>query len=131
MSELTGLLRPTRACKFSAYRRISRAVSQHYEAAFRGSELHAAQFTILSTLAQTGAMPLVKLAAFLGMERTTLTRNLEPLVKRNLVVSETNEDGRIRQVALTSSGESAVRNTFPRWEAAQATVEEVLKQHRV
>ena len=129
MSELADLLRPTRDCCCSAYRRIGRAVTQHYEAALHESGLHIAQFTILSTVAQAGALPMSKLAAFLGLERTTLTRNLALLAKRGLVEIGGDEDGRVRRVTLTAAGERAVREAFPRWQAAQDTVDKVLRKH--
>ena len=42
----------------------------------QGSGVRATQFTILSQLMLRGEMPIGKLASFLGMERTTLSRNL-------------------------------------------------------
>ncbi len=131
MRPLQELLRPTRNCVCSAHRKASRAVTQHYEAHFRRSGLRATQFTMLSTLAQTGRMPLSKLAAVLGLERTTLTRNLAPLVGRGLVDLEDDEDRRVRNALLTRDGEQAVREAFPLWQAAQATVGKVLVKHRI
>lgn len=95
----------------------------------RGSGLHITQFTILSSLAQAGSMPVSKLAAFLGLERTTLTRNLALLAKRKLVTFEGREDARVRQVALTGEGESAVRVALPNWQVAQASIDTVLREH--
>ena len=43
------------------------------------SGIRVTQFTILSQLMLRGEMPIGKLAGILGMERTTLTRNLAPL----------------------------------------------------
>ena len=44
-----------------------------------GYRIRGTQFTILSQLMLRGEMPLGRLAGLLGMERTTLTRNLAPL----------------------------------------------------
>lgn len=128
MEVLQNLLKPTQGCVCSAYRKASRAVTQHYEAAFRGSGLRATQFTILSVLAQTGPMPLSKFASELGMERTTLTRNLTPLVTRSLVELDAEKDARVSLVTLTSQGETVLRESFPLWEAAQKAVDNVLKK---
>ena len=76
-------------------------------------------------------MPVSKFASFLGLERTTLTRNLTLLVKRGLVVLHGEEDGRVRKVALTPLGEGAVREGFPLWQAAQDSVGDVLKKYGV
>lgn len=110
-------------------RKASRAVTQHYEASFRGTGLRATQFTVLSTLAQTGPMPVSRLANFLGMERTTLTRNLAPLERRGLVeVAADAGDARVRKVAITAAGEAAARDGLPAWRRAQAGVPRILKQ---
>jgi DNA-binding MarR family transcriptional regulator len=111
-----------------AMRRASRAVTQHYEANFKGSGLRATQFSILSVLAQSKPLPISKLAAFLGMERTTLTRNLGPLKRKGLVRVLDDDDGRVRRVTITPAGESAARNTLKVWKRAQATVPAVLKR---
>ncbi|MDB5360900.1 MAG: hypothetical protein JWO51_2197 [Rhodospirillales bacterium] len=126
MTEIAELLRPTRQCTCSSLRQASRAVTQHYEASFRGAGIRATQFTILSMLAQTGPTPMARLAARLGLERTTLTRNLKPLLARGLVALSGEADGRVRCAAITGSGEAMARENFQRWQAAQATVHLVI-----
>lgn len=116
-----------RDCTCSALRRASRAVTQHYEASFRGTGLRATQFTLLATLAQTGPLPLTTLANMLGLERTSLTRNLRPLQKRGFVSSAGNVDQRVRLVAITQEGEAAALAALDAWKRAQASVDEVLR----
>lgn len=124
-----SIFEPCRGCACTALRKASRAVTQHFEASFRGTGLRATQFTVLSTLAQTGPMPISRLAAFLGMERTTLTRNLAPLERRGLVKIATEDtDARIRRASITTAGEDAARHSLPAWRKAQASVPKVLKQ---
>lgn len=104
-------------------------MTQHYEASFRGTGLRGTQFTVLSTLAQTGPMPISRLAAFLGMERTTLTRNLGPLEKRGFVTITSDEnDARVRRATITPAGEAAAREGLASWRKAQASVPRLLKQ---
>jgi len=117
-----------RACKCSALRRASRAVTQHYEASFRGTGLRATQFTLLATLAQTGPQPLTALAAMLGMERTSLTRNLLPLEKKGFITAVADDDLRIRRIAITKKGEAAALAALDAWKEAQATVDQVLRR---
>ena len=116
-----------RTCSCAALRRASRAVTQHYEARFRGTGLRATQFTVLVTLAQTGPVTVSKLAGLLGLERTTLTRNLRPLEARGWVRELPDEsDHRRRRVALTPAGRSAAGKALPAWRKAQATVAPIL-----
>ena len=118
----------TQHCTCSALRRATRAVTAHYEAHFRGSELRGTQFTILSTLAQTGALSMTQLAEWLGVERTTLTRNLAVLARRGFVAYTGAKDGRVRKVEITRDGERTLRACLPRWAAAEASVGTVLRR---
>ena len=127
--ELAQLLSPTRDCACSATRKAARGVTAHFERHFRGSGLRATQFTILSTLAQAGPLPLTKLADLLGLERTTLTRNLDALVKNKLVADAAIKDGRVRLLELTAAGALTAERSFPLWKAAQSSVDGVLAQH--
>lgn len=115
-------------CACSALRRASRAVTQHYEASFRGTGLRATQFTLLATLAQTGPLPLSALAAMLGLERTSLTRNLGPLEKKGFVSTVADDDQRVRRIAITKKGEAAALAALDAWSQAQSSVGEVLRR---
>ncbi len=128
MDRVATLFHPCRACTCSALRRVSRAVTQHYQQAFRGTGLRATQFTLLATLIQTGPIPLGRLADMAGLERTTLTRNLRPLEKRGLIRSGGEEDGRVRRVAITPDGERLALELLPAWQRAQASVAAVLER---
>jgi len=124
-----SIFEPCRDCACTALRKASRAVTQHYDASLRGTGLRTTQFTVLSTLAQTGPMPVSKLATFLGMERTTLTRNLGPLEQRGLVSIDSGDaDARVRQVSITAAGEAAARHSLPAWKKAQGSVAPLLKR---
>ena len=109
----------TRQCACGAARRKSRELTRFYERAMRGSGLRGPQFTLLATLIQTGPIPTTRLADFLGLERTTLTRNLGLLVRDGFVRIDEGEDRRVRKVAITPAGEEAARRAFPFWKKAQ------------
>jgi DNA-binding MarR family transcriptional regulator len=108
-----------RQCVCTAARRRSRDLTRMFERAMRGSGLHVTQFTLLATLTQTGPVPTTRLADFQGLERTTLTRNLGPLLRDGFVRIDEGEDRRIRRVAITPAGEEAARRAFPFWKKAQ------------
>jgi DNA-binding MarR family transcriptional regulator len=109
----------TRQCACSAARRKSRELTRFYERSMRGSGLRASQFSLLATLIQTGPMAATRLADFLGLERTTLTRNLRPLLRDGHVTIENAEDRRIHKVAVTPKGVEAASAAFPFWRKAQ------------
>lgn len=131
MTDYDKLLARTQHCTCSALRRATRAVTAHYEAQFRHSGLRGTQFTILSVLTQAGPLPITRLAEFLGVERTTLTRNLSVLARRGLVGWTGAEDGRVRKAMMTKAGDAMFRKCLPRWAAAEESVAKVLKRYRL
>jgi len=108
-----------RQCVCAAARRASRELTRAFEKEMRGSGLRGTQFSLLAMLVQTGPMPTSRLADFLGLERTTLTRNLRPLVRDRLVRIDEAEDRRVHRVAITPKGEEVARRAFPFWKKAQ------------
>ena len=109
-----------RACVCQALRRAARKVTNRYEAALKPVGLKAGQFTILAALMRDHHLPLGALARGLGMDRTTLTKDLRPLERRGLVASVADEsDARIRGLRLTDAGRAVLQEAFPLWRAAQ------------
>ena len=105
-------------------------VTQAYDTALQAAGLKATQFTVLAALENRGDLPLTRLADALVMDRTTLTRNLKPLVRRRLIRIEQEEDRRVRNVSLTVKGRRVLEKARPRWEQAQARISASLGQER-
>jgi DNA-binding MarR family transcriptional regulator len=99
-----------------------RVISQVYDAALRPSGLRATQFTLLAVLSSQGELPLTKLAEILVLDRTTLTRNLKPLLAQGLLEIGREKDERIRLISITDAGRSLVAEAVPLWCEAQARV---------
>lgn len=107
-------------CLCAKLRQASRAITQHYDDAIGDSGIRSTQFTLLMALAQAPLVPLSKLADVLVMDRTTLTRNLTPLVREGLVEEHPAEDRRVRAFALTARGKKVLEQALPGWKKAQA-----------
>jgi DNA-binding MarR family transcriptional regulator len=110
-----------RACHCYALRRAARLVTQHYDRILRPSGLRTTQFTLLVGLAQRGPIPLTRLAGMLGLERTSLTRNLKPLTAKGWVTVVPDADRRVHSVGITAEGKAKARAALPLWRQAQAT----------
>jgi DNA-binding MarR family transcriptional regulator len=111
-----------RLARAFAARRAARAITQHYERHLKPSGLRVNQFTALTVLVLAGPQPLSRLAGQLGVERTTLTRNLRPLLARGWVTESATGDQRVRMLAITKRGTSAARAAFPYWREAQKSI---------
>jgi len=114
-SELTA----TAECACFNVRKTARAVTQHFSKFLVETGLKETQFSILSVLAQTGPLPMGKLAEILVMDRTTLTRNLAPLKTKKYLETAPGKDGRTRLVQITNSGSHMLATALPQWRKAQ------------
>jgi DNA-binding MarR family transcriptional regulator len=123
MSALEQAAREVReTCVCIGLRQASRAVTQAYDDAIAGSGVRATQFGLLVALAHAKLVPLSKLAEVLVMDRTTLTRNLAPLVREGLAEERPMADKRVRAFALTEQGRKVFERALPGWKKAQARI---------
>ncbi len=109
-------------CAHANLRQATRVISQLYDAALKPCGIKATQFTLLAVLANRGALPLTKLAELLVMDRTTLSRNLQPLVRKGWLSIGREDDERIRLISLTEEGVAIVNQATPLWRDAQMSV---------
>jgi DNA-binding MarR family transcriptional regulator len=109
-------------CACFAVRRAARVITQHYDRALRPSGLRVTQFTLLTMLSLGGPLALSRVAERLGMERTTLTRNLKPLLDAGLIAVERGDDRRVRTISITAKGHRAAVAALPDWRRAQRDV---------
>ncbi|NJM35781.1 MAG: winged helix-turn-helix transcriptional regulator [Rhodomicrobium sp.] len=117
------------ACICLGLRTAARAVSRRYDQAFRHLGLTSGQFSTLAALLRDKPVQLGQLAETLGMDRTTLNRNLNPLIAQGLVADSRDEkDQRIRALVLTGKGRALLDRALPAWEAAQAESAALLKE---
>lgn len=114
------------ACVASNLRRASRIVSAYYDAIVRSTGLHANQMMLLVPLYLGGPTPINLVAERLGLDRTTLQRNLKHVEERGLVTIRPGADLRTRIVSLTEKGHQTLAEGVPLWEEAQRQVRELL-----
>ncbi len=109
-------------CACANLRRAARAVTQVYDAALRPAGLRATQFTVLAVIARRGQLRQTELAEVLGMDGTTLTRNLQPLVKQDWIRVDRDEDQRVRLISITEHGRTVLDMAVPLWRDVQNLV---------
>ena len=119
------------ACACGRLRRATRALTQLYDDAMAPAGLRVTQFSLLRTLASTGALRMNALAARLLLDRTALSRNLDPLVARGLVAVTRGCDARTREIAITTEGRRELRAARPHWLRAQDDVRRRLGRERL
>jgi len=114
------------SCFCFALRRVSRAVSQKYDHALGCIGLRSTQFNLMAGMAQHEAKTLTQLALYLGMDRTTLTRNLKPLLRAGWITTLTVTDRRSKPYCLTDKGLEILQSAFPIWSQYQQQIHNLL-----
>jgi DNA-binding MarR family transcriptional regulator len=123
-AELELCMQVRTMCACNRIRRSARAGTQLYDAGVAASGLKVTQTPILVALASAGDLPLTVLADALGLDRTTLTRNLKVLEQRGLVcLVEHEDDARVRIASITPAGTAKLAGALKRWEDVQRSVE--------
>lgn len=112
-----------RTCAAFNLRRVTRLVSQHFDHHLRPLGIKITQFSLITALSPPEErLTIGVLARGMGMDRTTLTRNLGVLVERGLVRLEEGLDRREHLASLTPQGREVFVRALPLWEKAQAEV---------
>ena len=116
------MLDETSGCVCFNLRKTARAITQMYDEILKPSGLRATQFSVLAAVAAKGPASMTALSKTLVMDRTTLTRNLKPLLDQGLVKADKGADRRQRQIVITGDGETALVRALPLWRRAQDQV---------
>ncbi len=126
----SAILGETAGCVCLNLRGAARAVTQLYDEILKPSGLKATQFSVLAAVAIKGPASMSVISRTLVMDRTTLTRNLKPLLERRLVKMGKGEDRRQRTIQLTQNGKTALARALPLWKKVQNQVVTGLGQAR-
>ncbi len=110
------------SCACFNLRKATRAMTQYYDQNMKSLGLRGTQFTILAALFEAQPVTISHLAEFLIMDRTTLTRNLKPLEKQDLIQIIPGADQRTRELHLTQKGRQTFKTAKPLWERTQTEI---------
>jgi len=113
-------------CLCISLRRAARGVSRHYDGALDGFGINVAQYSLLCNLQRLDQPSISSLAEAMGLDRSTLGRNLRVLEGDGLVTLTEGADQRNRLVRLTDAGAERLLAAEPAWAAAQQRLAERL-----
>src|SRR5579859_8078123 len=100
-------------------RRVARIFTQYLDAELRKQGIRSTQTPILQALCSSDSWTMVGLSEWLGMDRTTLLRNLRPLQRDGLIEISGGGHGKQVQLEITAKGQKQVEAFSPAWRAAQ------------
>jgi len=118
-------------CSSFKLRQLTRRVSQHFDHIVGSAGLKTTQYSLLSHIAKLGPVRPGELAAAMEMDASTLTRNLQPLLKQGWVEVGPGDDGRSRLVQVTDAGRVKRAEAQRDWKRAQLAFNEQMGDARV
>jgi len=118
----------TSTCTCGELRKAARAITLLYDNAFKSSGLLSTQFNVLQAIYDIDSIRISDLAGKLGVDRTTLTRNLSVLERQGFIQISEGKDHRTRIVTATQKGRRAIMRAILLWNEVQHKVKQEMGQ---
>jgi DNA-binding MarR family transcriptional regulator len=109
-------------CTCFRVRGAARRVTQIYGRHLAPTGLKISQFSLLGFVTAEGPVSIGRLSDLLTTDRTTLTRNLRPLLGAGLIERATSGDKRRHELVTTATGRALFKRALPLWAAAEQEV---------
>src|SRR4051795_672724 len=113
-------------CVAVRLRMLNRVITNIYDSALRPLDLKVSQMNILVAAAKMGTARPAEVCAYLHLDVSTLSRNVERMRARGWLEVVPDEDGRSQPFRLTAQGRKLLDKAIPAWGEAQQQVKKVL-----
>ena len=113
-------------CTCFRIRGAARRVTQIYSKHMAPTGLKISQFSLLGFVTAQGPVSIGRLSDLLATDRTTLTRNLGPLLKDGLIERAQSGDKRRHELVATAAGRALFKRALPLWAAAEQEVRDAM-----
>jgi DNA-binding MarR family transcriptional regulator len=122
MSASASLRLSPAECTCFRIRSVARRVTAIYSQHLAPTGLKISQFSLLGFIAAEGPVSIGQLSELLATDRTTLTRNLGPLLDDGLVERAAAGDKRRHELVATTAGRALFKRVLPLWANAEQEV---------
>ena len=113
-------------CLAIRVRLLGRTITRIYDDALRPLGLTVGQLNLLVFVGKRGPVGPGELASVLGMEKSTVSRNVERMIRQGWIDSSPSSSGRGQELSLTAQGRKLLEKAVPLWEEAQRQTTETL-----
>ncbi|BDU15824.1 MarR family winged helix-turn-helix transcriptional regulator [Lysobacter auxotrophicus] len=114
---------PASLCTCFRLRKLSRLVTQRYDRELAAAGLNLNQYSILRRATRT-PQTVGALAREIGMDRTTLSRDLKPLIAAGWIdLASSDDDARAKIVRIKPAGKRVLDRAQPLWRKAQDEID--------
>lgn len=111
-------------CLCAHLRRAAGAMTRFYDQTMAPSGLTISQYVLLRSLTRLGSSSITTLALQMRLDRSTLARNLRPLLRMAYVEDMSQPGARDCELRVTSKGAAALAAAHPLWQDAQRMMKE-------
>jgi DNA-binding MarR family transcriptional regulator len=116
-------------CVCNLFLVVARSVTRIYNEELRSSGLEVTQHAMLMVLDAVGPMPVGDLGQRIAVDKTTVSRNVQVLVRNGWVELERGAaDAREKIVRITKDGARTLANARPAWNRAQQRLRDALPE---
>jgi len=131
LTKPSNLARELKSCACFNVRGAARVVTGLYDKFLEPVGLRMTQLAILAVIRAHGVRTMHSLATDLGLDPSTMTRTLQPLVDNKLVrIEVSTEDARTKQIVLTPTGHKKLEQGYEAWQTAQQSLRKQLGSER-
>lgn len=106
--------------------KAARALSRRYDGKLKPFGVTVAQFSVMMVVRHNEGKTINAVAERIAMDRSTLSRNVDLLAKKGLVVKEDIAKGNAKTCRLTECGDALLDTLIPQWHAVRSELRNLL-----
>ena len=111
-------------CACTSIKKLSRVLGRVYDAGLAGSPMNVTQLAVLRCIARRKGEALLHVADELEMDRSSLYRALDPMVRERWIEIAPGIDERSRTAVITRKGHQLLKKAGEQWGEVQSRVVE-------
>ncbi|MFX4234310.1 MarR family winged helix-turn-helix transcriptional regulator [Aliarcobacter butzleri] len=113
-------------CHCTNMRQISRKVTNIYDEFLKPSNLNVTQYSLLSNLKRVQPIKMNDFSKVVKLDRTTLVRNLKPLINLSLIEIKSIDKSKAQLLELSQKGIELQNEGYKYWQKAQEYIEQTI-----
>ncbi|KLE06700.1 MarR family winged helix-turn-helix transcriptional regulator [Aliarcobacter butzleri] len=116
----------TSICHCTNMRQISRKITNIYDEFLKPSNLNVTQYSLLSNLKRVQPIKMNDFSKVVKLDRTTLVRNLKPLINLSLIEIKSIDKSKAQLLELSQKGIELQNEGYKYWQKAQEYIEQTI-----
>ncbi|MCG3671310.1 MarR family winged helix-turn-helix transcriptional regulator [Aliarcobacter butzleri] len=113
-------------CHCTNMRQISRKITNIYDEFLKLSNLNITQYSLLSNLKRVQPIKMNDFSKVVKLDRTTLVRNLKPLINLSLIEIKSIDKSKAQLLELSQKGIELQNEGYKYWQKAQEYIEQTI-----